>query len=382
MNQPTISRVTWPYFNKVLAYHGMTFEFAHDHPSIWGGDQLRFPGYNDYNFLSDINSCFSNRPSGLLRDRTGTVKMPFLTESAAPWSVPTNNPDLEHCFCSRVKEIEARHRTVNLLWSGGIDSTAMVVAWLKYTSGNNQVRIFYSIDSIKENVGFFLHLQDQKRFELVEIGGNVFYQNNFDGAEVSGGSGDDVTASLDESFYNAHGWRQLQSSWKDFFWRIKPNDDFIDFCERWFAQSGRDITTVLHARWWFYLNKMPPANRNRIAVKTDLMSETFFLDPGFLAHFYHQTESLIPKPSWTSYKISFKKFIFDYFPDQYYFNNKSKENSGGYTIFCNKAALLQKKEEICMLGDGTAIRTNNLPFLSCQEYRQLYSNTLDYLFNQ
>lgn len=382
MNQPKISRATWPYFHKVLTYHGMNFELTHDHPSIWGGDQLRFPGYDDYNFLADINSCFSNRPSGLLRDRTGTVKMPFLTESAASWTVPTNNPDLEQCFCSRVKEIEARHQTVNLLWSGGIDSTAMVVAWLKYTSGHNQVRIFYSVDSIKENVGFFLHLKDQKQFELVEIGGNVFYQNDFDGVEVSGGSGDDVTASLDESFYHAHGWRQLQSSWKDFFWRSKPDDNFIDFCERWFSQSGREITTVLQARWWFYLNKMPPANRNRIAVKTAPMSETFFLDPGFLAHFYHRTESLIPRPDWTSYKISFKQFIFDYFPDQYYFNNKSKENSGGYTIFCNKSALLNKKEEICMLDNGTVIRTTNLPFLSCWEYRQQYGNTLDYLFNQ
>lgn len=382
MNQPKISRATWPYFHKVLSYHGMTFERTYAHPSIWGGDQLKFHGYDDYNFLADINLCFSSRPTGLLRDRTGTIKFPFLTQCADSWQIPVSNPDLEQCFFSRVKDIESKHHTVNLLYSGGIDSTAMVVAWLKYTSGNNKVRILYSLDSIKENASFFLHLQTQKKFELIEIGGNVFYQNELDGVEVSGGVGDDVTASLDESFYNKYGWQTLQSSWKDFFWRQNPNSKFIDFCEKWFATSGRDITTVLEARWWFYLNKMAPRHRNRIAKKTDLMGEHFFLDPMFLAHFYHRTDTLIPLPCYTKYKISIKDFIFDYFPDQNYHKNKCKENSGGYTVFCNKSELLTKNEEIFLLSDGTSITTQNLPFLSSWEYRQQHGNTLDYLFNQ
>lgn len=382
MNEPKISRTTWPYFQKFLSYHGMKFEPTYAHPSIWGGDQQKFPGYKDYNFLTDINLCFSDRPGGLVRDRTGTIRFPFLTQCADDWHIPNQNPELEQCFFSRVKDIESRHSTVNLLWSGGIDSTAMVVAWLRFTSGQTRVRIFYSIDSIKENVEFFLHLKTVNSIELIEIGGSVFYQNDLDGVEISGGSGDDLTASIDESFYQVHGWRGLHSSWKDFFWKNKPDLDFIDFCEKWFAESGQEITTVLQARWWFYLNKMTPAGTNRVAVKSHTMAETFYLDPMFLAHFYHRIESLIPSPFWTSYKISFKNFIFDYFPDQHYRDNKCKENSGGYTVFGSKARLLQRNEEILSLSDGTAVRTDNLPFLSQIEYRNKYGNTLDYLFNQ
>jgi len=380
MNRPKILTATWPYFQKLLQYHGLEFTTTYSDPCIWGGDLLKFSGFDDYNFLADINLCFSSRPNSVLRDCTDTIKFPFLTQSTGTWQIPTQVPDLETCFFNRVKNIEADNSIVNLLWSGGIDSTAMVVAWLKFANKDTKIRVLYSIDSIKENSGLFLHLHNLPHIELAEIGGNVFYKNTFDGVEINGGAGDYLTASVDESFFKEYEWWGLNSPWQDLFWKKNPNQNFMDFCQNWFALSGRDISTVLEARWWFYLNKMIPAAPSQIVTTTHVMSVSFFDYSLFKEYFYYNVNSLFASTSWNSYKQCFKNFIYDYHADDDYRNNKCKENSGGSTIFHMKKLLLNSKEEICTLSDGTSIKTKNMPFLSQYEYRQKYGHQLDYLF--
>jgi len=382
MTPPKILKTTWPYFNKFLTYHGLEITPTYDRPCIWAGDQVKISGYDHYNFLLDINLCLSNRPSGLVRDRTGSIQFPFQIQTADSWTVPNQNLDLETCFANRVIDIQSRHPVVNLCYSGGIDSTAMVVAWLKFSSKDTKIRVLYSLDSIKENIEFFLHLKTISHVELIDIGGNIFYDNNLDGIEICGGGGDDITASMDESFFKQVEWWGLQSSWKDLFWKKNPNQKFIDFCEKWFALSGRDITTVLQARWWFYVNKMSPYSPNRILQQsTNSINESFYNSRFFVAHFYHNIESLFSSPSWKSYKQSLKNFIYDYHPDSGYRDNKCKEGSSGAFIFASKSRLVKKTEEIFCLSDGTSIRTENLPFLSKTEYRNKYNNQLDYLFH-
>jgi hypothetical protein len=341
---------------------------------------LKFSGFDEYNFLADINLCFSSRPAGVLRDCTDTVKFPFLTQNAGTWQIPVQAPELETCFFNRVKAIEADNSVVNLLWSGGIDSTAMVVAWLKFANKDTKIRVLYSIDSIKENPGLFLHLHALPGIELTEIGGNVFYKNTLDGVEIHGGAGDFLTASVDDSFFKEYKWWGLNASWQDMFWKKNPNQKFMDFCEKWFALSGLDINTVLEARWWFYLNKTPPAQPARIVTSTHSMAVSFFDDLLFKAYFYHNINSLFASTSWNSYKQCLKNFIHDYDANTGYRDNKCKENSGGVGIFYMKKLLLTSKEEICTLSDGTSIKTKNLPFLSQYEYRQTYGCQLDYLF--
>jgi hypothetical protein len=382
MTVPKILNATWPYFQKFLVYHGLEITPMFEHAGIWGGDQQKVSGFTDYNFLLDINRCFSNRPGGLVRDITGTVKFPFLTEPGLLWQTPVYNPSsLENCFFERVKQIEQQHQVVNLMWSGGIDSTAMVVAWLQYADQNTHIRIMYSIDSIKENTDFFMHLQTVDRIELVEIGGTVFYNNEFDGVEITGGGGDDITASVDQSFFEKHGWRTLQSKWQDFFWKQHADQNFIDFCERWFSASGREISTVLEARWWMYLNKLTPSvTVAKIVKKQNPAAISFFSDPQLVAYFYYRIDALFPTMSWHSYKQDFKNFIYKYHPDKHYQKNKCKVNSGGYKIFGDKSAILTGQESICVLSNLESIRTDHLPFLSKYEYRKKYGNSLDYLF--
>jgi hypothetical protein len=204
-------------FSKNLEYYNLIISPTYHDPCIWGGDQVKIEGFPEYNFLLDINSCFSSRPGGLVRDRTNSIKFPYMVESSEQWIIPINQISLEDCFAMRVRDIESKFSVVNLFWSGGIDSTSMVVAWLKNANPITKIRILYSLDSIKENTSFFLHLREIKNIELIEMGGVFFYRNLLDGAEVSGGAGDDLTASIDKSFFEKYGWWTLQSPWKTFF---------------------------------------------------------------------------------------------------------------------------------------------------------------------
>jgi hypothetical protein len=383
MTTPKILSATWPYFQKVLTYHGLDISPMSDKPCTWGGDQQKVKGFTDYNFILDLNLCLSESPRGLVRDITGSIKFPFLTEPGLLWTIPTSNPNLEFCFKNRVKEIEKNYQTVNLMWSGGIDSTSMVVAWLQYASCHTHIRVLYSIDSIKENANFFLHLQTVKHIELIEIGGRTFYNNNLNGIEIHGASGDYITASVDESFFKNYGWYTLQLPWKEFFWKKNPDQNFIDFCDRWFALSGREIFTVLEARWWLYLNKMGPSNAlANIVTSESPAAISFFSDSKFVSYFYHRIDTLFSSTTWNSYKQDFKDFIYNYHPDEHYQKNKCKETSGGYSIFANKSAILNSNESICVLSDFKLIQTDHLPFLSNYEYRKKYNNRLNYLFDQ
>lgn len=380
MTKAKIKHTRWPYFPKLLTYYGFEIEPTFHNPSHFGGNQYKISGYTDYNFLLDINSCLSTRPSNDIIDRTQTIIMPFKICPGRPWKKPVTNPKLEDCFENTVKKIESKYNVVNLLWSGGIDSTAMVVSWLKHSKDSTTLRVMFSIDSIGENSTFFCHLGGLKRIELIELGGNTFMEKKFDGCFVSGAAGDDITASVDESFFNHLGYQGIQSLWHDFFWKKKPNKKFIEFCEKYFFLSGIKIRTVLEARWFFYaMCKYNYGSPLTLLSKTNTY-ESFFYNEIFENYFYHNIINLFGSDKWPDYKKIFKNYIFDYLPDYDYLNYKCKENSGNLLAFKDKEQFLNKKEYIFALNDGTLVNTDNLPFFSVYEYRKKYQNQFDYLF--
>ena len=381
MSHPEICHTRWPYFQKLLKIYNYDFEPTYHYPEHWGGNQQKIKGFEEYNYLLDINSCFSNRPSTDMVDRTGTVQMPFKINSGRLWKKPSSHLSLEECFEKGVERIESKYSVVNLLWSGGIDSTAMVVAWLKHVK-KAHIRIMYTITSIKENPGLFLQLKQFTNIELVEIGGSVYSKEKFDGCFIHAGASDQITASVDESFFEKLGYQGLQSSWQNYFYNKIKDKKFIEFCEKYFAISGLKIQTLLEARWWFYaMNKYKGPVPLTLLSKTNEI-ESFFDDENFENFFYFNTDKLFASTSWQSYKKFFKDYTFNFYPEKYYRDNKCKENSGNWSIFLDKDQFVKKKEYIMALTDGTLITTNNLPLFSEYEYRKKYNNTLDYLFKK
>lgn len=378
MHKPYILQTTPIYFNKVLTYHGIEFT-----PST--GSEPYITGADEYNNLLDINGVFSTLPSGNVIDRTQTFKFPFHMHIARPWTTPTSSVGtFEECIALRVQELIKTNQKINLFWSGGIDSTTVVTGFLRNSKNLSQVRVLYSTLSMKENPYFFLLLQEIPEIELVEFSGDVYLEQNLDGIFVNGDGADDLTASLDQSFFDMYGYKGLQTSWRDFFFAKTNNVTFVNFCEQYFATSGRDISTVLEARWWFYtnskINKFPALASEILQPHQPLM--VGFFDNYQFEHFmFFNLDKIIETEKYVSYKNLFKQYIYEFDKNKDYLDNKTKFNSNQIYAFSCKKMALKDHRYIILLADGTRIKTENLPLLSETEYRNKYQNTLDYLFN-
>lgn len=367
---------TTSYFKNLLTYHGIEFS---------GESQYRVAGFDRYNSLVDTNACFSTAPSGDIVDRTNTIKMPWNMWVHRPWIVPVEQPGtLDECFQQRVNELLSTGQQLNLFWSGGIDSTSMLVGFLNHCSNLEQIRVLYSTNSIKENPNFFLILEQHPNIEMVEFSGDVYLEQDLDGLFISADGADDLTASLDDSFYARIGYQGLQSLWPDYFYKQTGNSNLIDSFEQFCQTSGRSIYTILEARWWFYtatkIQKFPSILSGALQDHQPL--PLGFYDCYVFEHYmFYNLDQIIPNKNYNSYKQFLKDYIYKYDKNTDYQTNKQKVTSEQLNLYKNKKQILQSKQYIMLLSDGTRIRTPNLPFLSEKEYRQQYGDNLNYLFN-
>lgn len=375
MTQPLIY-CTQPVFKKILEYR---------HIPHRGELQWSVPGFEQYNFLTAINSYFSNNPSGDIVDRTQTISQPWNMWVQRPWrSVGSQSMDLDRCFYERVQDLLGTGQPLNLFWSGGIDSTSMLVGFLKHTQDLSQLRVLYSTNSIKENPYFFLLLQHQNNIDLIDFSGDVYLDQNFDGLFISADGADDITASLDASFYQSLSWEGIHKRWQDFFNQQGADHALIEFYEHYCKFSGVEIKTVLQARWWFYtickIQKFP--GQLAAVLKDSQPLPLGFFDCQVFEHWSaHNFDKILPRPEYSSYKQYLKDYIYLYDHNQDYQKYKEKVNSDQLVLYRNKKQILQNSHYIMLLQDGTRVRTSNLPFISELEYQHSFGNKWDYLFN-
>jgi hypothetical protein len=370
-----ILQVNHRFFNKILTYHKVKYSPV--------AEIYKFDNFNEYNYLVDVNSIFSNSPSGLIIDRTASIKMPLLMHLDRPWTIPTSHLDFDQCFQHRVNELTEKYNSINIFWSGGIDSTAVLVGFLNHCRDLRKLRVLYSTFSIKENPYFFLLLQEYPDLELIDFGGDVYMKQQFDGIFVTGDGADDLTASIDESFFDRYGYKTLVSPWQEFFSTVVADSKFIDFCERFFSLSGKSIATVLEARWWFYtsckIHKFPTKSIDNINEYQGIPIGFFNCDV-FENYMFFNTDSIITGSQYQTYKQILKDYIFKFDKNTEYYKNKTKVSSPQIEWYRRKKILLDNTRHFAILGNGQRLRTTNLPLLSEKDYRSEFGNSLDYLF--
>jgi hypothetical protein len=299
-----------------------------------------------------------------------------------PWTTPVAPLEFDDCFKYRVEELVATNKKINILWSGGIDSTAAVVGFLKHCQNLDQIRIFYSTFSVKENPYFYLLLNEYP-IEMVEFSGDVYLTQTFDGIFIDGNPADDLFASLDKSFFENVGLDTLNLPWKDYFFKTTKDTEFVNYCEKFFNLTD-NINTLLDARWWFYttckIHKWTARSSN-ILQETQPLPLGFFDSYQFEHYMFNNLDKIINTLNYVSYKQLLKDYIFEFDKNKHYHKNKEKVNSYQMQYYWMKKIHLQDIRYIMLLSDGTRIRTENLPFLSEKEYRTTFGNSLDYLFN-
>ena len=358
--------------------------------SIPVGEIFKVDGFKNYNFLVDINLIFSSNPAHNLIDRTNTINQPLKWKIPNYWAIPNEHLSLDEAAYRIVKKLENLNKKINVSWSGGIDSTFIVTAFLKHLTNKNQLRIHYSPWSYYEHPEYLKFLQKFPQVELFDHSGATYLNLNLDGIFISGFGGDETHASLDISFIETYGYDCLYLPWKDFFKQKNSNEEFINFCENYFLLSGRSIETVLEARWWFYISSkitsalrghaIPYLTQDQSSVAIDQIY-SFFDFREFESYIFWNTDKILPTNDYTCWKQELKNYCFAFDHLTEWCKNKTKYHSAQLSYYQQKKQLVNDKRWIFILDNGARIFTENLPFFSKTEFDEKYGNSLDYLLN-
>jgi len=361
MQLPTILKFTDFFYNKVL-------------PRI---DDT--PLTTDDLFLIEYNKIFSTGAdtTGLPNmDRSGLLSQRYqFANNTPPVFSPFTLP-LEQIIVNRCYELLNDDKVIKFFWSGGIDST-MVLAWLmEIAPARDQLEIFYTCDSIKTNPEFVSEIM--KRNFRVTLWSDE-WENLFDKDKMilTGMSADQLTASLDISFYQDHGeW--LFKSWIDFFQHTGKSHEFIKKCNLMFSQCPVEIHTVLDARWWFYfyirydywLTRDWEKNLENFGPTNN---KCFFNSAEFNNWSMHN-KHMILGDAYTTYKQIFKDETAKIWPNEKFRINQVKTDGSNPLYWTKKKIALHDQHYLFMYLDVNAepalFRTKNLPFINMADIKK------------
>lgn len=379
-NSPLLLAINPVYIKKILQWKDVEFSSV--------GHLVKINNFIDHANLVDINGIFANRPMGDIVDRTESVINPFNFKVQRPWRIPELPVALDDVMSQRANYFLSQNKKINLFWSGGIDSTAVVAAFLQNCGNIDQLRLIYSPYSLYENQNFFNFITAAfPNLETIDISGEIYLHKTFDGFIITGHGGDEFTASLDESFVERVGLEQLFGSWKDYFLKQNQSHQLIEFCEGYFSLAGRPVKSLLDARWWFYSTAKSQVFTSRDSVflpdNSSMDSLNGFFDcQEFENYMWFNVDEIIkPGTDYTSYKKFLRKYTYNFFKDNDYLNNKKKFSSMQLPKYIAKKTQLLDNDWIFKLENLKSVRTPNLPLLSQKEFIQVNGNRYDYLFN-
>lgn len=372
----SVKNINVVYSKQLLEYSG--FEILE---TLGGLHKVK--GFYNYNQLLNINNIFSNKPLFDPVDRTNLAHGPVVFSKPRPWITPTVEIDLKTAMQRRVDEICRIGKKINIFWSGGIDSTTIVTAFLQYAPDLKQCRIIYSPWSVYEHSDFFDLIKTFDDLELLDISGEFYLDFDLDGVFVSGNSGDEIHASLDESFFDQYGYDFLHTPWKDFFYSKIPDHKFIEFCEQHFSAAGREIESVLDARWWFYTStKLTSILYNNDFVFLSSGPKCFdstrligFFDCIHYEQFiYFNTDKIVLSNNYATWKQFLKDFCCEHDGFEDWRQNKTKFHSAQVYIYSRKKQLLNNQRFLMLFSNGQKAITDNLPLFSRREWDRVKQN--------
>lgn len=293
-----------------------------------------------------------------LVDRTNNIKMPFNFQTYEPFTMPTDlsnfNLTYDQCCQERCEEIikisNLTNKPIYIFYSGGIDSTTVLVSFMKYLSEKEfqeKITIVMTTNSVYENPSFYYNYI-RKKFRTVssENLNNLFDENII----TVGGEHNDQLFGSDillkiyyysgaEGFHNKYDknfilpWFQRSLNDKDAnFWY-----DLLDQHIRNHAPC--EVTTNFHFFWWYnfcfkwqnvYFRMLNSIPKNKQYLITD-----DFLKINY-HHFFNsisfQKWSMLNHhlkigDTWTDYKLEAKTVIHQYTKDDLYRYEKIKMNS-------------------------------------------------------
>lgn len=288
-----------------------------------------------------------------LIDRTGHVQMPYRFATYPGFELPEYDPTFsmtyEECCQRRAQEFIDLSRKLNVpicvLYSGGIDSTLILVSFLKQLPQpelRERVVVALNLDSISENARFYYdYIRPNFKITSSENMGTML-----DGSCIMlGGEFNDQLFGSD-----AVGFTYRQSDTSDQL--HKPySREFItgffiqrgvrpEFAHAWYtviedqvrAKAKCEVSTNFHFLWWInfaykwqavffrILATLHPSVR---ATLTENVVKTYyhhFFCPEYFQQWSMNNHHLKLLTDWASYKVEAKRLIYEFNKDEEYLN--------------------------------------------------------------
>lgn len=305
------------------------------------GSALKFETEDSTQDVSLFKEIYKLDSDAWLVDRTKTVSFPFGETLYKPYALPNNlNTDIsfDDACMRRAQELYAENKPLYIMWSGGIDSTSIITAFLKLGKPTDCITIVLNQDSIREYQIFYrTHIRG--RFKIMvteEFMINISSSVPVDGIIVSGEHADQLVGAMTvNSIMRALGPEFMQAKFTaDSFRKLFSAKQFSpQAIECWynvysesFTGSPRPIETIYDFAWWHNFNFRWQGIGLKLYTRINKSADfrTFYSGSDFQRWSSNHQPNL---NDLDTLKQEPKQFILDYTKDQLYFDTKIKHPS-------------------------------------------------------
>ena len=235
----------------------------------------------------------------------------------------------------------AENRKIQILWSGGIDSTLALVSIFKELEKRdelNRLEILLSKESVAEYPKFFRDVIE-KRLNYVFFEPPIYDFLDAEKVIVTGEHGDQIFGSDKIQHYvnTNQAFRPFEEILPIMIARKLGSTELVDslisFLMPQIEKSPVKIKTLFDFLWW--MNFSLKWQHVSLRMFYSIEDERFSIDKNFI-HFFSaenfqnwsiSNHDLKIKKTWKSYKYIAKECIYDFHKDEYYLLNKEKEQS-------------------------------------------------------
>jgi len=263
---------------------------------------------------------------GNILDRTNTLtfgdfKYETLTKIPELRTMSHSFADLCEIRAQEFADIAERDNcSINLMWSGGIDSTVAIVSLLKNPIARKRLHVLMSQKSINEYPLFFSkYIEGKVRFSLVKDPKKLL---DYQDVNITGEIGDQLFGSA--AFFDANNKGKLYANPKDYY-----PAEFIELMEPQIVHAPYELKEVKDYMWWINFSMKYQNVQLRIYP-------TILMPYGKLSHYFDTEEFQLwsmtnpdkkVRDTIASYKWPAKDYIYEFTGDADYRDNKLKVGS-------------------------------------------------------
>lgn len=312
---------------KIISYSPLTYSQTNQYSKLKNIDV--------YNYL--INHNFSKE--SFLVDRTKSIPH-FLDIDYSYSPIPTSNCfnlDLNTIIKNRCIELLSIGKPINVSWSGGIDSTFVLLSLYNYATDKEQIKVYGTYNSIIESGNFFDKFIKHKIKYSIKV--NTKAVNNFsddgDCIYVTGNMSNQLfTQSLlhtkrDDILKFKDGYN-LENT-LDSFYEDVLEESCLQFLHPSIINCPRPINTIQDLRWWmnFNFNWYNVLTSTLIGLDKSICCRVhaFFDTYDFQLWSIYNNDVPTKIGDYSDERWQLREIISDYIGDSYYSKNKNKFTS-------------------------------------------------------